>query len=63
MRIIFDIIDYPDLPLPLQNDLENVLGDPFGNVDVGSAWTSGGIVCSHTSDDNSSHKKEDELSG
>ncbi len=37
---IFDINEYGG---SLQDDLENVPGNPFGHINVGSGWTSGGI--------------------
>ena len=40
MGFIFDINEYGG---SLQDDLENVPGNPFGHINVGSGWTSGGI--------------------
>ena len=57
VSVLFDIIDCPDRPLPLQNDLENVLGDPLRYVDVGGGWTRGGIICCHTCNDDSYQNK------
>ena len=41
VSVLFDINGYGG---SLQDDLENVLGDPLRYVDVGGGWGNGGIV-------------------
>ena len=53
--VIFDIIGYRG---SLQDDLEDVPDNPLGYVDVGSGWTSGGIIGRHTRNNDRGHNEK-----
>jgi hypothetical protein len=44
MGFIFDIIEHGPL---FENDLEDVLGNSFGYINVGGGWGNRGIVGKH----------------